>query len=58
MDRAVVMKLIVAIVDERDAGRLMSALAARRIGVTHVSSSGGLFGPLKHVTKNQSLHGI
>jgi uncharacterized protein YaaQ len=36
------MKLIVAIVDDQDADKVMSALSERRIGVTRVSSTGGL----------------
>ena len=39
------MKLIVTIVDDRDADRVMTALASQHIGVTCVSSTGGLILP-------------
>jgi uncharacterized protein YaaQ len=39
------MKLIVAIVDDQDADKVMTALTNQRIGVTRVSSTGGLFSP-------------
>jgi uncharacterized protein YaaQ len=39
------MKLIVTIVDDQDANRVMTALAERHIGVTCVSSTGGLIIP-------------
>lgn len=39
------MKLIVAIVDNQDADKVVSALTEQRIGVTRVSSTGGLIGP-------------
>ncbi len=36
------MKLIVAVVDDKDTDRVMTALAGQHIGVTCVSSTGGL----------------
>ncbi len=39
------MKLIVTIVDDQDVDKVMTALTGQRIGVTRVSSTGGLFGP-------------
>ena len=39
------MRLIVTIVDDQDADKVMSALTGQRIGVTRVSSTGGLLGP-------------
>ena len=39
------MKLIVAVVDDRDADRVMTALTSQHIGVTCVSSTGGLIAP-------------
>src|SRR6266576_2222599 len=39
------MKLIVTIVDDQDVDKVMNALTAQRIGVTRVSSTGGLLGP-------------
>ena len=39
------MKLIVTIVDDQDVEKVMSALVAQRVGVTRVSSTGGLLGP-------------
>lgn len=39
------MKLIVAIVDNQDADKVIGALTGQRIGVTRVSSTGGLIGP-------------
>lgn len=36
------MKLIVAIVDDQDAERVMAALTSQRFGVTRVSNTGGL----------------
>jgi uncharacterized protein YaaQ len=40
-----IMKMIVTIVDDQDANRVMAALAERHIGVTCVSSTGGLIIP-------------
>ncbi len=39
------MKLIVTIVDDQDVDKLITALNAQRIGVTRVSSTGGLLNP-------------
>ena len=39
------MKLIVTIVDDQDADKVMSALSRQHIGVTRVSSTGGLIDP-------------
>lgn len=39
------MKLIVTIVDDQDTDKVMAALSSHRIGVTRVSSTGGLFNP-------------
>jgi uncharacterized protein YaaQ len=39
------MRLIVAIVDDRDVDKVMTALTGQHISVTHVSSTGGLFAP-------------
>jgi uncharacterized protein YaaQ len=39
------MKLIVTIIDDQDVDKVMSALTSQRIGVTRVSSTGGLLGP-------------
>jgi uncharacterized protein YaaQ len=39
------MKLIVTIIDDQDVDKVMSALTAQRIGVTRVSSTGGLLSP-------------
>src|SRR5215510_9579433 len=39
------MKLIVTIIDDQDVDKVMSALTGQRIGVTRVSSTGGLLGP-------------
>jgi len=39
------MKLIVTILDDQDVDKVMSALTDQRIGVTRVSSTGGLMGP-------------
>ena len=39
------MQLIVTIVDDRDVDKVVSALTKERIGVTCVSSTGGLFVP-------------
>lgn len=39
------MKLIVTIVDDQDVDKVMKALTAQRIGVTHISSTGGLLNP-------------
>jgi uncharacterized protein YaaQ len=39
------MKLIVTILDDQDVDKVMSALIHYRIGVTRVSSTGGLLGP-------------
>lgn len=39
------MKLIVTIVDDKDADRVMSALTGQQISVTRVSSAGGLLSP-------------
>ncbi len=39
------MKLIVTIVDDQDVDNLMNALTRDHIGVTRVSSTGGLLGP-------------
>ena len=41
-DKAAAMKLIAAIVDERDVDQVMSALTGQHINLTHVSSTGGL----------------
>ncbi|MCK6577049.1 MAG: cyclic-di-AMP receptor [Anaerolineae bacterium] len=39
------MKLIVAIVDEKDVDRVMSTLTRQRVSITRVSSTGGLLSP-------------
>jgi len=39
------MKLIVTIIDDLDVDKVMTALTEQRIGVTRVSSTGGLLGP-------------
>lgn len=39
------MKLIMTIVDDKDADKVMSALAEQHIGVTFMSSTGGLITP-------------
>jgi uncharacterized protein YaaQ len=39
------MKLVVTIVDDQDANRVMTALTSQHIGVTCVSSTGGLIIP-------------
>ena len=39
------MKLIVTIVDDQDVEKIMSTLTEQRIGVTRVSSTGGLLTP-------------
>ncbi len=39
------MKLIVTIIDDQDVDKVMSALTDQHIGVTRVSSTGGLLGP-------------
>lgn len=39
------MKLIVTIVDDRDVDEVMAALTRQHIGVTRVSSTGGLISP-------------
>jgi uncharacterized protein YaaQ len=39
------MKLIITIVDDRDVDTVMTALTSQRIGVTCVSSTGGLLMP-------------
>lgn len=41
------MKLIVTIVDDRDVDKVMTALTDQHIGVTYVSSTGGLLVPGK-----------
>jgi uncharacterized protein YaaQ len=38
-------KLILAIVDDRDVDKVMTALTSQRISITHVSSTGGLLFP-------------
>ena len=38
------MKIIVTIVDYKDVDKVMTALTRQHISVTHVSSTGGLFG--------------
>ncbi|MBK8025806.1 MAG: cyclic-di-AMP receptor [Chloroflexi bacterium] len=39
------MKLIIAIVDEKDVDKVMSALTDQHLSITHVSSTGGLLSP-------------
>ncbi|MBI1280766.1 MAG: hypothetical protein GC179_21760 [Anaerolineaceae bacterium] len=39
------MKLIVTILDDQDVDKVMNALTSQRIGVTRVSSTGGLLSP-------------
>ena len=39
------MKLIVTIIDDQDVDKVMNALTGQHIGVTRVSSTGGLLGP-------------
>ena len=39
------MKLIVTIMDDQDVDKVISTLTSQRIGVTRVSSTGGLLGP-------------
>jgi uncharacterized protein YaaQ len=39
------MKLIVTIVEDKDADKVMTALTSQRIGVTNMSSTGGLITP-------------
>lgn len=39
------MRLIIAIVDDKDVDKVMAALTEQHIGVTRVSSSGGLLNP-------------
>ncbi|MBA3868579.1 MAG: cyclic-di-AMP receptor [Anaerolineae bacterium] len=39
------MKLIITIIDDQDVDKVMSTLTSQRIGVTRVSSTGGLLGP-------------
>ena len=39
------MKLIIAVVDDQDVDKLMSALTEQQVGVTRVSSTGGLITP-------------
>jgi uncharacterized protein YaaQ len=43
--RAIIMKLIVTIVDDTDVDKVLTALTGQDIGVTRVSSTGGLIVP-------------
>ncbi len=39
------MKLVITIIDDQDVDKVMNALTTQRIGVTRVSSTGGLLSP-------------
>ncbi|MBI5671357.1 MAG: cyclic-di-AMP receptor [Chloroflexi bacterium] len=39
------MKLIITVVDDQDAEKLMTALTNQHIGVTRINSTGGILGP-------------
>ena len=39
------MKLVITIIDDQDVDKVMNALTSQHIGVTRVSSTGGLLGP-------------